>query len=117
MGVLQWVVYPLSVYSTTGDTNSPIYDIADSVEVHALLKVSAVSGTSPSLTVKAQHSIDGVWWQDLTGLAFSAATAPTAATDSATAEAFRYLRFFYTFTGSASPTVTFELHLFVKTRA
>src|SRR5690349_7225250 len=116
MGILQWLVHPASPHSETGLTNSPSFDIADSVEVHALLKVTAVSGTSPSLTVTAQHSIDGQFWESLGGLAFSAATAAKAVTDSATSQAYRYLRFVYDFSGTSSPTVTFELHLFVKTR-
>lgn len=43
--------------------------------VVAQLNVTAASGTTPSLTVKIQHSLDGVTWFDVSGGAFTAATA------------------------------------------
>ena len=116
MGMHQIAVHPLSLHDDSTVTNSGVYDIGDSVEVHGLLKVTDTSGTSPTLDIKAQHSIDGVQWSDLTGLSFTQATGATVETKSATANAFRYLRFRYTL-GGTSPTATFELEGFVKTRS
>jgi hypothetical protein len=115
MGYWGWQVRKLSIYTDTNKTNSEVYDIGASTEVHGLLKVSAVGGTSPSLTVKAQHSIDGDFFEDLAGLAFSAATDASAQTESASTPAYRYIRFQYALTGT-TPQVSFELWCFVKTR-
>lgn len=110
------IVHPLSVYADSSASNSIVIDLGDSVELHGLLKVTAVSGTSPSFTVTGQHSIDGHQWDPLSGLAFSAATGPTVEVKSATAAAFRFLRFKYSLAGT-NPVVTFELQLFFKTRS
>ena len=117
MGVISSSVRPLSYYDDDAtSTTSAVVDIQDSVEVHALLKVSAVAGTSPSLAVKAQHSIDGETWEDLAGMGFTGASDVAAETVSATENAYRYLRFLYTLTGT-TPSATFSVDLFVKTRS
>jgi hypothetical protein len=41
----------------------------------AVLNVETVSGSSPSLTVKFQDSVDGTMWNDVPSAAFTAATA------------------------------------------
>ncbi|MFQ5506265.1 MAG: hypothetical protein ACE5F1_15965 [Planctomycetota bacterium] len=116
MGIISVVVRPLSLFDDAAnvESNSDTIDIGDSVEVHAQANVTAISG-SPTITAKAQHSIDGVYWTDLPGLSFSI-TATGSTPDSATANAYRYLRFHYVNT-AASTTATFEIHLFVKTRS
>ena len=113
MASQSFVVRPLSVYTETTTSNSEVIDIGNSTEVHALLKVASTSGTTPSLAVKAQHSIDNGHFAELTGVVFTAATGPTNETKSASTPAYRYVRFQYTLSGT-TPSATFEVHLFVK---
>lgn len=115
MGHYHWKVRPLSHYDETGKTHSPVWDIGDATDVHVMLKVAKTGGTSPSLSVKGRHSIDGLRFEDLTGLGFTAATDATSESKSATADAYRYLQFEYDNSGT-SPTATFEVIAFVKTR-
>ena len=72
-------------YSNAGDnvfsgavqtvtTNSNVF-AADTTNLVCHLHVSAVSGTTPSLTVKLQDSGNGVDWVDIPSAAFAAVTA------------------------------------------
>jgi hypothetical protein len=114
MGSYSWIVRPLSAYIGSDGTNSDTFEIGASEEVHAVLKVSTMSGTSPNLMVKGQHSIDGLFFEDLTGISFDF-SATNQQSKSATIPAFRYVRFWYQLTGSGTPQATFEVVLFVKT--
>lgn len=119
MGVLQWTVQPLSALSGAATAYSGIYDAMDSQEVHALLKVASAVGGSPTLDVTVEHSIDGINWSTLTGMTFSQVTGTLTASTmvqvkSATAQAWRYLRFKYAL-GGTNPVFVFESQLFVKT--
>jgi hypothetical protein len=116
MGAKLIMVRPMAVYSDTAPTNSDVFDIADFSEVHALLTVAGVSGTSPSLAVTGQRSIDGNDWADISGLAVAAATTVCSEAKSASTNGFRYVRFKYRLSGT-SPSVTFELQMLVKTSA
>lgn len=72
----------------------------------ANLHVTAVSGTTPSMTVKVQHSADDSVWADL--ITFTAATAKTAERLSVTGTVDRYVRGTRTISGT-SPSFTFAL--------
>lgn len=72
------LVSPKTLLTTTGtgsDDDNTLYGGASSVGGAAQLHVWAVEGgTTPSITMKIQHSVDGTTWTDL--LTFAAATAP-----------------------------------------
>lgn len=73
----------------------------------ANLHVTAASGTTPSLTVKVQHSADNSTWADLA--TFTAATAVTAEQKvSTSATVNRYTRVLYTISGTG-PSFTFTV--------
>jgi len=119
MGVLQWTVQPLSALSGATTSYSAIYDLMDSQEVHALLKVASMAGTSPTLDVSVEHGIDGINFSALSGTTFNQVTGTiTSATavqiKSASVPALRYARFKYVLAGT-TPVAVFETQLFVKT--
>jgi len=72
----------------------------------ANLHVTAVSGTTPSATVKVQHSTDNSAWVDL--ITHTAATAKTAERLTVTGTVNRYVRGTWTITGT-TPSFTFAL--------
>lgn len=72
----------------------------------AHLHISAVSGTTPSLTVKVQHSVDNSVWIDL--ITFAAATAVGSQRASATGTVNRHLRAQWTISGT-TPSFTFAV--------
>ena len=114
MGVLQWVVQPLSVFTITGVSFSGVYDVMDAQEVHGLFTGSYIA--AGSLAVEMQTSIDGINWSSL-GSAFTTyTTSNTAAMAyqvvSVTSAIYRYVRFRYNLT---TGPVTFGTQLFVKT--
>lgn len=63
----------------TATFNGPEWNISAMNQVptkfHSFMNVTAVSGATPSMTVKYQYSYDKVNWVDITSGAFSAATA------------------------------------------
>jgi hypothetical protein len=72
----------------------------------ANLHVTAVSGTTPSLTAKVRHSTDDAVFTDL--ITFTAATARTAERLSSTGTVNRYVRAEWTISGT-SPSFTFMI--------
>ena len=72
----------------------------------ANLHVTAVSGTTPSMTVKVQHSVDDAAWVDL--ITFTAATAKTAERIAVTGTVNRYVRATRTISGT-TPSFTFAV--------
>ena len=73
----------------------------------AYLQVTAAAGTTPSITVKVQHSSDNVAWTDL--ITFDAVTAANKAQRKAvTGTVNRYVRVTWTITGT-SPSFTFAV--------
>lgn len=86
-----------SVDNTAGTTNGG----------SAALHVTTVSGTSsPTITVKVQHSTDNSVWTDL--ITFSPFTAAGSARAEVTGTVNRYVRAQYTITGT-TPSFTFHL--------
>ena len=72
----------------------------------ANLHVTAVSGTTPSATIKVQHSTDNSVWADL--ITFTAATAKTAERKEVTGTVNRYVRATWTISGT-TPSFTFAV--------
>lgn len=72
----------------------------------ASLHVSAVSGTSPTATIKVQHSTDNSVWTDL--ITFTAATAKTWEFKTVSGTVNRYVRAQYTI-GGTTPSFTFAV--------
>lgn len=72
----------------------------------AHLHVIAASGTSPSVTVKVQHSADNSVWADL--ITFTAATAVAGERKEVTGTVNRYLRATWTVSGTG-PSFTFAV--------
>lgn len=82
-------------------------------EAQALLNVTAVSGTSPTLTVKFQTSDDGTDWYDL-GESFAQQTAVNKPAVLKLANIGRHLRAVWTI-GGTTPSFTFTLKVVAKT--
>lgn len=74
----------------------------------AVLSVSAVSGTTPTLAVKLQHSADNITYVDLPGGAFSSQNAINAELITFTGTVNRYLRAVWTI-GGTTPSFTFNV--------
>lgn len=70
------------------------------------LHVTAVAGTTPSITVKIQDSADGTTFADI--LTFTAATARTSERKTMTGTVRRHIRVIWTITGT-SPSFTFTV--------
>lgn len=68
------------------------------------LHITAVSGTSPTATVKVQHSVDNSVWVDL--VTFTAATAVTSERKTVSGTVNRYVRAQWTI-GGTTPSFTF----------
>lgn len=116
MGSRAWVVRRLSNFNETAPSTSPVFDLADAVELHAILKIVDVFGTArPALSVKAQHSIDSLHWLDIDGMTFSPQTLAAIETKSATGALFRWVRFVYELSGM-NPSATFEVVAHTKDR-
>lgn len=50
---------------TGAHTGTPVLDVRDAIACSILLKITALSGTSPSLTVFLQGSDNGTDWYDI----------------------------------------------------
>lgn len=72
----------------------------------AILHVTAASGTTPSATVKVQHSTDNSVFTDL--ITFTAATAATSERKTVTGTVNRYVRATWTISGT-TPSFTFAV--------
>ena len=101
------VLNPLSAKTTTGTGTQVDNTTSTANGGAAYLHVTAASGTTPSLTVKVQHSADGSTWADLaTHTAVTAANQSERIAFSGTVN--RYLRASWTISGT-SPSFTFHL--------
>ncbi len=92
----------------TASGNGPSVDDGSSTTDGAVaaLHVLSASGTSPSLTVRVQHSADGVVWADL--ITFDQVTAAASQVKAVAGPVSRYLRAVWTITGT-SPSFTFAV--------
>lgn len=73
----------------------------------AQLEVTAVAGTTPTLNVAVQHSIDGVNWTDL--ITFTQATGAVVQMPAAATLVNRRLRVNWTIGGTGGPSFTFNV--------
>ena len=101
----------LASAARTTSGNSETFDAAEKRELIVTVNVTAASGSSPTLAVQAQHSPDGVIWDNL-GTAFTTVTAAPATltkTFGTAANPFhRYVRASYTI-GGTTPSFTFSV--------
>lgn len=101
------VLNPLSAQTATGNGTAVDNLVSTANGYSAYLHVTAVSGTTPSMTAKVQHSADNSSWSDLaTFTAVTAANGYQRITGTGTVN--RYLRAQWTITGT-TPSFTFHL--------
>lgn len=101
------VLHALGAETATGNSASVDNAVSTSNGAAAYLHVTAASGTTPSLTVKVQHSADNSTWVDLTTLnAVTSSNSYQRKTVTGTVN--RYLRAYFTITGT-TPSFTFHL--------
>lgn len=95
---------------TTSQGSNPFPDITAAFTKGTFyLEITAVSGTTPSMIVKLQHQNPmSSNWSDVSGGAFTAATATGEVAPITVDLPSIYYRFFYTLTGT-SPSFTFNL--------
>ena len=90
----------------TSTTASSTFTFGDVINLNFYLNVTAVSGTTPSMTVTIQDSPDGTNWYTL--VAFTAATATTSEVKRTTNNG-KYIRANAVISGT-NPSFTFTLH-------
>lgn len=101
------VLHALGAETATGTGTSVDNGASSTNGYAAYLHVTSASGSTPSLTVKVQHSADNSSWADLaTFTAVTAANAYERVTGSGTVN--RYIRAQFTISGS-TPSFTFHL--------
>ncbi|HEX8184409.1 MAG TPA: hypothetical protein VF747_06650 [Blastocatellia bacterium] len=95
----------------TASANSSPFSVGDADHLVAFLSVTAGTGTTPTLDVKAQDSPDGgTTWFDLTGMSFAQVTGSTSSqTVYATRTFSPKIRFVATI-GGTTPSFTFSVH-------
>jgi len=101
------VLHPVTPETATGSAASVDNAAASAGGGVAHLHVTAKAGTTPSITVKVQHSVDNAVWVDLA--TFTAATAETAQRVEIAGTVNRYVRATWTITGTAGPSFTFAV--------
>ncbi len=100
-------LHPLGAETVTGNGTSLDNTASSTNGGAAYLQVTAASGTTPSLTVKIQHSTDNSTWVDL--ITFTAVTAANQAERKAvTGNVNRYIRATWTISGTG-PNFTFSV--------
>jgi len=99
-------LHDLTAETVTGDGSSVDNAASSANGGVANLHVTTVSGTTPSMTVKVQHSVDNSAWVDL--ITFTAATAKTAERLTVSGTVNRYVRGTRTISGT-TPSFTFAL--------
>ena len=102
---------PSAVRGAVTDSASASEKVGEQfADMAAYLAVTAVTGTSPNLTLFVDESIDnGTTWHQVA--AFTAATGATTEKEAIARPIGRMHRFRHTITGSATPTVTFAAWL------
>ena len=99
------ILHSLAARTATGNGTSRDNAAATTAGGVGYLQVTTVSGTTPSLTVTIQHSVDAVAWVDL--ITFTAVTASNNAQRiAAVGTVNRHVRATWTITGT-SPSFTF----------
>lgn len=102
----------LASAARTTSSNTPTFTIPRGANIRLLLAVTAVSGTSPSLTVSLQGQTEPGNWVDLTSIAaFTAVGNATALIQVAP----RNCRITWTITGT-TPSFTFDASIVIETQ-
>jgi hypothetical protein len=101
------VLHPLTMEDTTGTGGSVDNGAQSTGGLAAYMHVTAVDGTTPTLDVKVQHSVDDTAWVDLVSFA-QVTTANSYERVAVTGTVNRYLRVSYTITGT-TPEFTFHV--------
>lgn len=99
-----FILQALAALTTTGNGSSLDNSASSANGGAGHLHVTAVSGTSPTLDAKIQHSTDDSVWVDL--ITFAQKTAIGAERVEVTGTVNRYLRAIRTIGGSSTPTFT-----------
>jgi hypothetical protein len=111
------VATALSAITVTTPAPAALY-VGDFTELAVDLNVTAVAGTTPSITIKIERQgADGVWYTIYTGAAVTAAGAQSTdiGVGAATNKAFgSYIRVTETIAGSAGQSVTRSLSIIGK---
>lgn len=94
----------------TTTVNGPSVDFEDAVEAVVMLDITAASGTTPTLDVVVQESVDEVRWTDFDTFAQQTGTGQTQRKISGFA---RYLRAEITI-GGTTPSFTFQMKCSAK---
>jgi hypothetical protein len=103
------VLFPLAAESTSNAGSTSLDNAAASTKGgSAVINVQAASGTTPSLTVKLQHSTDNSTWSDVSGGSFGALNTVSAKFIEFTGTVNRYLRIVSTITGT-TPSFTYNV--------
>ena len=100
------ILHPLTARTATGEGASRDNTAATTAGGVGYLQVITVTGGSPSMTVKIQHSVDAAAWVDL--ITFTAVTASNNAQRIMVANAVnRHIRATRTISGTGPPSFTF----------
>lgn len=91
----------------TASANSNAEDVSGFETLLAILNVTAASGTTPTLDVKFQESMDAVTWVDIPSAAFTQTTAAAVKSLLFSSRA-QYIRAVATI-GGTTPSFTFDL--------
>jgi len=100
------ILHALGAETATGNSASQDQTASSSDGGSAYLQITAVSGSSPTLDAKVQHSADNSSWADL--ISMTQATALGAERKTVTGTVNRYVRANFT-VGGSSPSFTFML--------
>jgi hypothetical protein len=100
------ILHPVAAETATANGASVDNGAASLKGGAAHLHISAKAGTTPTITVKVQHSVDDSVWVDL--VTFTAATGETSERIEVTGTVNRYLRAIWTI-GGTGPSFTFAV--------
>lgn len=106
---------PLIVFKAAARTvteTSSVQDIKQATNLLAMLIITAASGTTPTLNVKFQESIDGETWIDIPSAAFAQQTGAATLRLELASRA-PYVRAVAAI-GGTTPSFTFAVQLFGK---
>ncbi len=92
--------------TTSGQSTS--FSVQDIATIDATLNITAVSGTSPSLTLTLQVSDDNATWEAAPSGAWAAATAVSAPERTVSVKDWKFARWSWVITGT-TPSFTFSV--------
>jgi hypothetical protein len=108
------VIEPVQSSAKTASSASAVFDVSDVDQLILTLNVTAASGTSPTLDVKVQHSVDAGTWTDL--VTFTQKIASGTEDKAVTTPFHGKIKVVYT-VGGTTPSFTFGVKATVKNTA